>query len=137
LEAPAPVQVMLLVLAASAILWMWAVGARFGPPEQRSRHLPMRRARYIEGVGNSLIKTAVDEGAYGELRLRGLRELQRQAIRHTGLTHDATGAAAEAAGLTASEVAALEQPIASETNAMEAAAAVAKLERRRLLASRP
>jgi hypothetical protein len=137
LEAPAPVQVMLLVLAAAAILWMWAVGARFGPPEQRSRHLPMRRARYIEGVGNSLIKTTVDEGAYGELRLRGLRELQRQASRHTGLTHDAPGAAAEAAGLTASEVAALEQPITSETNAKEAAAAVAKLERRRLLASRP
>ncbi len=134
LEAPAPVQVMLLVLAAAAILWMWAVGARFGPPEQRRRHLPMRRARYIEGVGNSLIKTTVDEGAYGELRLRGLRELKRQASRHTGLTHDAVAAAA---GLTASEVAALEHPITSETNATQAAAAVAKLERRRLLASRP
>ncbi len=137
LVAPVPVQVMLLVLAAAAILWMWAVGARFGPPEQRRRSLPMRRARYVEGVGNSLIKTTVDEGAYGELRLRGLRELQRQASRHPGLTHDAVGAAAEAAGLTASEVAALEQPITSEKNATEAAAGVAKLERRRLLASRP
>ncbi len=84
-----------------------------------------------------MIKTTVDEGAYGELRLRGLRELQRQARRHPGLTHDATASAAEAAGLTASEVAALEQPITSETNATEAAAALAKLERRRLLASRP
>lgn len=136
LAAPAPVLVMLLVLAAATVLWMWAVGARFGPPEQRRRHLPMRRAGYVEGLGNSLVKTAADEGTYGELRLRGLRELHRQASRHTGLTHDAVGTAAEAAGLTPDEVLALEQPITSETDARRAATAVAKLERRRLLLSR-
>lgn len=134
-EVPLPVRVMLGVLLAAAVTWMWAVGKRFGPPEQLARHLPLARARYVDGLSNALVKTTAGEGAYGGLRQRGLLLLDRQAHGHTGTPSDTRVAAAEAAGLSPPELAALERPIANTDDAAAVAAAVAKLEERRLLAS--
>lgn len=136
-DTPMPVQVMLITLGIAAAVWMWAVGRRFGPPEQRARHLPLPRARYVDGLGASLAKAAPDEGTYGALRQRGLRILEQQAKRHTGLTSDAMAAAAESAGLTNEELAALQRPVTSAADAATVAAAMSKLEERRLLASTP
>lgn len=130
LGALRPVVVVLSGLAVAAVVWMWAVGARFGPPEQRMRALPPPRGDYLDGVAVSLARTSPDEGGYGVLRRRGRARLDRLAERYTSLPPDGRRRAAAAeVGVTDEELYALHRPVESKEDAIRVASAAAKIER--------
>jgi hypothetical protein len=130
LGAVRPVVVVLAGLAMAAVVWMWAVGARFGPPEQRMRALPPPRGDYLDGVAVSLARAAPDEGGYGMLRRRGRERLDRLAGRYSALPPDGRRRAAAAeVGVTDEELDALHRPVESKEDAIRVASATAKIER--------
>lgn len=92
----------------AALLGMWAVGKRLGPPEQQQRALPPPRSEYLEAVGRSL-EHAGDDDAYDVLRTRALRHVHRIGNRYVGLSRaEQQRKAALQLGLTEADMALLE-----------------------------
>ena len=128
---PAGVISLVLILI-STIVWMWAVGARFGPPEQPQRALPPPRAAYLDGIAATLAKAKPTEAGFGILRARAVALLDRQAERFGGAgPEDRRRRAAAALQITDAELRALEAPISSAGQVVHAAAVVAKIEKTR------
>ena len=112
-----------------ALVAMWAVGRRLGPPEQRSRSFPPSRAEYLDALGTSLAKTG-DYRAYEPLRVRSTRAIDRVASRYVGLSREEQDLKAGAHfGLAADEVATLARPPANRAEAAAVASVAAKIER--------
>ncbi len=128
---PAGMVSVVLILVAT-VVWMWAVGARFGPPQQPHRALPPPRAAYLDGIAVSLAKSKPSDAGFGVLRTRARTMLDLYSERFTGAqADDRRRAAATALGITDEELASLDQPTTSSTLAVQAASVVAKVQRSR------
>jgi len=119
-----------LILALLAVLvWMWAIGSRFGPPQQSDRALPPPRAAYLDGIAASLGRAKPTEGGFGVLRNRASGLLARRADQFPGVEPaERRRLAAQAYELSAADLAALDQPVESADQAIHVAAIAAKIE---------
>ncbi len=129
---PAGMVSLLLILTAT-VVWMWSVGARFGPAQQLQRALPPPRAAYLDGIAASLAKSKPSDAGFGMLRTRARTLLDIYAERFVGNEADERRkVAATSLGITDEELSALDQPTTSPALAIQAAAVAAKVERSRM-----
>ena len=122
---PRALQTLAAVLVLAAVIWIWATGRRLGQPEQPGRALPPARVQFIDAMGATLSRATPDESAFGHLRKRGVGLLERYAHGRTDIASDEL----PELGLTPDELAALRQPVGSESDVAAVGSAVAKLER--------
>lgn len=114
----------------AALLAMWAIGKRLGPPEQRARALPPSRSDYLDAIGRSLEK-ASDDDAYDVLRARSMRHVHRLGSRYVGLSRaEQDRKAARQLGLTDADLALLERPPRGRDEIARVARVAAEIERR-------
>lgn len=112
----------------AAVVWMWATGRRFGPPEDvEPERAPPRRA-YVEAMAASLARTRRPAEA-----LRPLQEAARRRLASRGgLRSDADDAALRRAaaqlGLADGDVAAVLSPLRDDRDAMALGRVLAGLE---------
>ncbi len=116
--------------ALAALVWMWARGRRFGPPEEVERELSPPRRAYVDAVAASLARTR----APGEA-IRPLQEAVRQRLaRRAGITADADDEAlrraAKQLGVPEEDLAAVLTPARNDDDVMAVGRVLAWLEGR-------
>lgn len=125
----------LYLLGGALVLYLLAVGRRFGPPEKTTRDLHPPRRLFVESVATTLARTPLAD-ATEPLRIEALR----QARRRTGVSPEAPFSelleAASAAGIDQDDVRALQHPIATEEAALAAGRVLAAATRTDMFADR-
>jgi len=121
------------LLAVALVVWMVAIGARFGPIEAPGRDLPPARKLYVDAVAATLARTGDPAGAADPLRNHARQIVGRRA----GLSATAgTGEMREAAatlGLAPDVIDAIVDTAGDEPAALAAGRAVAALHRGQII----
>ena len=106
---------------AAVIVLLWALGRRFGPPEQRFRTLHPPRAEHLEAVATMLEQSADRAGA-----IASVQHAVQQAVAARSSTDD-LAAAADQLGVPADEFAATCTAPQSDTEVLAAGRALARV----------
>jgi hypothetical protein len=94
----------LALLAVAGLAWMISYSRRLGPPEETTRKLQPERALYVESVAAILGRTMNIEDSIKPIRARFRRLLSTKAGLGPNPSDDELKSAAEALGLTATDV---------------------------------
>ena len=113
----------------AALVAMWSISSRIGPPEQATRALPPARGVFIDAVAQGVVGSG-DVGAFEPLRMRALDTLDRVGSRYDVGGIDAQRRLAGAQfGLSSEEVIQVATRPGSRAEATAMAAIAATIER--------
>lgn len=124
---PARWRAALVGLAGAALVWLWAMGRRLGPPEAAGRSLPPPRHAFVDAQAINLARTGSPEEAIAPLKTAATDRLRRRAGLAPTAGAPALRAAAVRFGLTDEEASALLTPVSSDAQVVAAGRAAAKL----------
>jgi hypothetical protein len=111
----------------AAVLALWAMGRRLGPPEDEARDLPPARRMYVDAMAATLVKTKQPEASLAPLREAAAERLRRRATLAPDASDEVLRAAAVELGLAPDEVEALFAPVTADEQAMSLARAMSRL----------
>lgn len=111
----------------AALLALWAMGRRLGPPEDEDRGLPPARRLYVDAMAATLVKTKQPEASLAPLRHAAQERLRRRATLAPDASDEELRRAANELGLAPDEVAALFGPLTEDEQAMSLGRAMSRL----------
>lgn len=114
-------------LAGAAVVWMWAMGRRLGPPETARRSPPPPRHAFVDAQAINLARARAPEEAIAPLKAAARSRLRRRGGLPPSADEPALRSVAERLGLTEEEAAALVEPVSSDAQVLAAGRAAAKL----------
>ena len=113
----------------AVLLWLWARGRRFGPPEAAAREFAPPRRAYADGIAATLARTGQRSASLRPVTEHARARLERRAGAEPGASSRALADAARSARLSAAEMRALDGVIEDDEGVMAAGTALAKLTR--------
>ena len=124
-------QLALAGLGLAGVVWMIGRGRRLGPPQQADRRLPPARARYVDALAASLVRTKDRAGATQPVREALTRTLERLQ-KLSGVDGSDLSQVAEQLGLEAEEVRRALAPAQNDGDVLAAGRVLARLHQNRV-----
>lgn len=120
-------KIALLLVAVSALAFVWSRARRFGPPDKNARDLPPARAEYVNALSLSLERTHDHAGALAAAQRWTRARVATRAGLGPNATDDEITGAARSFGCTAEEIAALLAPVSDDNSILALGRAVVRV----------